>query len=294
MGTPSPLHPGLSGTIGVPHNGVLTEAEELPKDGLGYVRFRPNSPVYFGVPRLVRAIARAARVVEEQMPGGAPLVIGDLSAQSGGKIPRHNSHRTGRDVDFLFYVTTPSGVPRRNPGFFNLEADGFVRFPDGSYGRLDVPRQWLLFKTLLLDEEIDIQFLFMSRELEALVIRYALAKEPDLALLWHAETVMLQPGDSLPHADHVHVRVACRPEEAVAGCTGGGPHWPWLEPLPHLSVALDAMLADIRMDDPFLLPPLEGAPSFQADDPRRRLRADGEEAPAPMSRAGAQAAPTDS
>ena len=33
----------------------------------------------------------------------------------------------------------------------------------------------------------------------------------------------LQPGDSLPHDDHFHLRVACSPEEAQAGCSGGGP-----------------------------------------------------------------------
>jgi hypothetical protein len=50
--------------------------------------------------------------------------------------------------------------------------------------------------------------------------------------VWHAETVMLQPKDSLPHDDHLHLRTACLPDEAVLGCEGGGPYWPWLPPLP--------------------------------------------------------------
>ncbi|GEM_PF-341738 len=256
MGTPSPLAPSLSGTIGVPHNGVLTHSAELPRTGQGYRRFRPHAPIYFALPRLVRAIERAAKVVDTQMPGGAPLIVGDLSAQSGGKIPRHNSHRSGRDVDFLFYLTTPSGISIRNPGFIPLKEDGFVRFPEKTYARLDVERQWLLFKTLLQDEEIDIQFLFMSRDLEARVMNYAISKESDLALLWHAQTVMLQPGDSLPHADHVHVRISCTPEESVSGCTGGGPRWPWLEKFPELDLPLDELLAQIKQEDPFELAPL--------------------------------------
>jgi penicillin-insensitive murein endopeptidase len=256
MGTPSPLAPGLEGTIGVPHNGVLTSSAELPETGPGFRRFRPKADVYFGLPRLVRAIERAAQRVDTEMPGGAPLVVGDLSAETGGRIPRHNSHRTGRDVDFLFYVTTPTGIPRDNPGFFALGADGFVSFPDDTYGLLDVRRQWLLFKTLLEDPEIDVQFLFMSRELEARVIQYALAKETDLELIWHAQTVMLQPGDSLPHADHVHVRIACTPDEAVQGCTGGGPHWPWFKSFPSLDITLEILLAQIGEQDPFELAPL--------------------------------------
>lgn len=262
MGTPSPLAPGLEGTVGVPHNGVLTNSAELPTRGPGYERFRPRSPVYHGLPRLVRAIERAAAVVEKEMPGGAPLIVGDLSAQTGGQIPRHNSHRTGRDVDFLFFVTTPSGVPRGNPGFFPLGADGLVKFPDGTYGLFDVERQWLLFRTLLSDPEVDVQFLFMSRDVEARLMEYAMAKETDLELLWHAQTVMLQPGDSLPHADHVHVRIACKPEEAVQGCTGGGPHWPWFEGFPELEGSVDMLLAQIADEDPFeleALPPADDA-----------------------------------
>lgn len=256
MSTPSPLAPSLGGTVGVPHNGVLTHAEELPQAGLGYVRFREHSPAYFGLPRLVRAIERAAATVEHELPGGAPLVVGDLGAKTGGKIPRHNSHRTGRDVDFLFYLIRPDGISLRNPGFIPLGADGFVKLPHDDYALIDVQRQWLLFKTLITDSEVDVQFLFMSRDLEARVMDYALSKESDLALLWHAQTVMLQPGDSLPHADHVHMRIACKPEEAVSGCSGGGPHWPWFERFPFLDVPLDELLSEIQKSDPFRPDPL--------------------------------------
>lgn len=254
MGNPSPLAPSLMGSVGIPHNGVLTDAAELPESGPGFRRFRPGAPVYFGLPRFIRAIERSAATVQYERPGGAPLVIGDLSAKTGGKIPRHNSHRSGRDVDFLFYITTPEGVPIENPGFYTLEADGFVKLPTGKYARIDLERQWIFMKALLTDPEIDVQFMFISHELEALVVDYALARETDLALLWHAQTVMLQPGDSLPHGDHVHVRIGCRPEEAVFGCSGGGPHWPWFEPLPHVPTSLDELWAELRESDPLDTP----------------------------------------
>ena len=273
MSTPSPLAPALDGSVGVPHNGVLTRSAELPESGPGFVRFRRHCPIYHGLPRLVAAVERAAAEVDRAFPGGAPLVVGDLSAESGGKIPRHNSHRSGRDVDFLFYLTTPTGIPIKNPGFLPLGADGFVQLPGGNYGLLDVERQWHLFKTLMTDPEIDIQFLFMSREIEARVMQYALSKETDWELIWHAQTVMIQPGDSLPHADHVHVRIACKPEEAVAGCSGGGPHWPWLEPFPHLTTDLALLLDEIRRDDPVHFSPLpenEQEPA-QADHLARAL-----------------------
>jgi penicillin-insensitive murein endopeptidase len=71
-----------------------------------------------------------------------------------------------------------------------------------------------------------------------------------LNLIWHAETVLLQPGDSTPHADHIHLRIACSPEEAVTGCEGGGPLWEWL-PSELDSPPLDtAELERIANEDP--------------------------------------------
>lgn len=229
--TPTPLAPGLQGTVGVPNRGVLTEADELPVTGPGFRRYRPQSSHYFGRPGLVQALTAAAALVEQQAPGGAPLLIGDLSAKTGGRIPGHDSHRSGRDVDLLFLVTTPEGAPVPSPGFVRFEADGLAYVPGkNEYVRFDVDRQWLLLRALLTSPQIGVQFMFVCHELEALLIDHARALgEPD-ALVLQAETVMLEPSDSLRHDDHVHLRVACSPEETVNGCSGGGPHWEWLPP----------------------------------------------------------------
>jgi penicillin-insensitive murein endopeptidase len=231
FGTPTPLAPAVTGSVGMPHSGVQTAPVELPVRGEGFVRFRPRSSNYWGNPRLTQAIVDVSARVAAKLPGGAPLVVGDLSARRGGKIPGHRSHRTGRDVDFLFYTTTPSGAAVRSPGFIPFDADGLARLHGdnvSSYVRLDVERQWLLVKELLTHPEIGVQFIFVSRDIEALLIDYALAKGENLSLVWQAETVLLQPGDSAPHDDHIHVRIACSPEEAVMGCEGGGPLWEWL------------------------------------------------------------------
>lgn len=250
--TPTPLAPGLHGTVGVPNRGVLTEAEELPVKGPGFVRYRPQSAHYFGRPRLVHALESAAANVAAHAPGGAPLVIGDLSAKTGGRIPGHDSHRSGRDVDLLFLVTTPSGAPIRSPGFVRFEGDGLARV-DGSsdYVRIDIDREWLLLRSLLTSPEIGVQFMFVCHEIEALLIDHARALgEPD-ALVWQAETVMLEPSDSLRHDDHVHLRIACSPEEAVAGCSGGGPRWQWLPPNGPVQPLEPRDWDEIAKDDPF-------------------------------------------
>jgi penicillin-insensitive murein endopeptidase len=179
------------------------------------------------------------------------LVIGDLGAKTGGKIPGHASHRSGRDVDLLFYATTPAGAPIASPGFVKYEADGLAVVPDsGDYVRLDLAREWLLVKKLVSDAELGVQFLFISRPLEALLMDYARARGEPLELQYRVQTVMLQPGDSLPHDDHLHLRIACSPEEARAGCSGGGPYWEWLPPLPESRELDPLLLEEIAADEP--------------------------------------------
>jgi penicillin-insensitive murein endopeptidase len=254
VGTPTPLAPSFAGSIGVPHGGAQTRAVELPRRGEGFVRYRGNSPHYWGNARLVQALQTAAAAVSRQMPGGAPLIIGDLSARYGGKIPGHRSHRTGRDADLLFYVTTPAGASVPSPGFFHIESDGLAALEGKSksdFVRLDVERQWLLIKTLISSEHAAVQFMFVSRAVEALLIDYARSRGEPLELTWRAETVMLEPLDSTPHDDHIHLRIACTPEESVFGCDGGGPYWEWLPALPALSPLGEAELTEIGRDDPF-------------------------------------------
>jgi penicillin-insensitive murein DD-endopeptidase len=252
LGMPSPLAPGLGGSIGVPHNGVLTGGVELPERGEGYLRYRPKGAYYWGLPRLVESVERAAQTVSRARPGGEPLVVGDLSGRYGGKIRRHSSHRTGRDADLLFFVTTPSGASVPSPGFVRFERDGLAAVGK-DFVRFDVERNWLLVKTLVASKRSYAQWLFISRDLEALLVDYARSRGEDPALIWYAETMLLQPGDSAPHDDHFHLRLACTPAEAVAGCEGGGPQWEWLPALPVLPAWSPGDLMAIGLDDPFSL-----------------------------------------
>lgn len=254
LGCPTPLAPQLAGSVGAPHSGVLTNAVQLPASGPGYVRFRRYGQYYWGTPDLVRMVETAAATVADQAPDGPRLVVGDLSAQEGGRIDRHRSHRTGRDVDLLWFVTTLDGAPVESPGFVRMGGDGLAFVPGSKeYVRLDVTREWSLLRALLLSESANVQWLFVSRDVEALLIDYARSRGEDPELVWRAEATMLQPGDSAAHDDHVHVRIACSAEDAVHGCLGGGPHWEWLSPLPELGPLVPAWLEQVARDDPFLL-----------------------------------------
>ena len=147
-----------------------------------------------------------------------------------------------------------------SPGFVTFGPDGLAAVPgeDDEFVRFDVERNWLLIRTLLSSERVGVQWLFVSHPLEALLIDYALSRDEDLALVWTAENVLHQPGDSAPHDDHFHLRIACSAAEAVAGCEGGGPYWPWLPELPALFLLTPAEQASIAADDPFptaIVPP---------------------------------------
>lgn len=241
--SPSPLAPGVAGSIGTPSAGLLTHAAELPVSGDGFRRFRPGNATHFGTDALVRTLIWASPRTRVR-PDDPPLLVGDIAGRRGGKLPGHHSHRTGRDVDLLFFYVTPGGAPIEAPGFVTVGADGMARTADGAFVRLDVPRSWALVKALLSSPHAEVAWLFVASHVEALLIEHARAAgEPDW-LVWRAESVMHQPGDSTPHDDHFHLRVGCTADEAVAGCVSGGPDWPWLPPSPSLSDPVATLVDD--------------------------------------------------
>ncbi len=224
---PSALVPAYQGSIGLPHAGFLVGGKELPKEGEG-VRWRSAADSHFGVPRLIEAIEVAARDVAAQRPTGVPLFVGEISAKTGGRLPRHHSHRTGRDADLLFFMTTLDGAPIAGAEFVKFGPDGLGVDASGRYVRFDVEREWLLLRSLLQNPRIHIEWIFVAAPLEALLVEHALARGEPPELVARAEKVLLQPGDSAPHDDHAHLRIACEPDEHARGCIDNGPAWPWL------------------------------------------------------------------
>lgn len=226
---PSPLVPQVEGSVGVPHRGMLTSGVELPRAAPGLAWLRQDDR-HFGVPRLVSAIARAAKKVDETRPG-ATLVVGDLSRQHGGELSGHASHRVGRDVDLLLYLTTLDGAPIKSTGFFSVGSDGLA-YDKASRGyvRLDVDREWLLVKALVEDPDANVQWIFVHPNIEALLLQWARARSEPTETVYRAMTMMVQPRPPAdPHDDHLHVRTECMPDEVDHGCVPFGPSWPWLK-----------------------------------------------------------------
>lgn len=217
-----------SGTsVGLPSSGWLAGGVSLPDRGEGFVRGRPGEETRFGTARLVDALARAAAAVSSSFPGSAPLRIGDLSSPGGGEHGRHASHRTGRDADLVFFLTDLTGrsIDGQAAAF---DRHGIARTESGELVRFDVARNWELVRTLLLDTEARVQWIFCSYGVKSMLLRYAAEHETNPDALVRASVVLHQPSRGRPHDDHFHVRILCGPDDVASGCRDQGPRWTWL------------------------------------------------------------------
>ena len=239
---PSPLAPAFTGSIGAPHHGVLRDGSELPRESEG-LRWLRQDDRHWALPRFADAIARAAASVARERPGSPPLFVGDLSVRTGGVLLPHFSHRSGRDADLLLYVTTLDGAPVESPGFVHFAADGLAwDAAHKRFLRLDVEREWLLVKALVMDDDARVQWLFANHVVEALLVEWANARGEPGEVVFRAERAMLEPHPGGEHDDHIHVRTACSKAEIEQGCEATGPAREWLD------VGPDAT-ADTIVDD---------------------------------------------
>lgn len=217
-------------------DGLLFGGVSLPDRGEGYVRARPGEDTRWGTPQTVGALQRAAASVHRTYPGGAPLRIGDLSYPFGGRHPRHRSHRSGRDADIIFYVTEASGRSTRGRGWLSFDRFGVARetfspngeAPTGDLYFFDDARNWHFVRTLLLDPEANVQWIFCSHGVKSRLLAHAVAHEQNAEAIFRATWVLHQPSSGNPHADHFHIRFYCTPEERARGCWDRGPVWPWV------------------------------------------------------------------
>ena len=237
---PAPLE-GFS--IGPTNAGSLSGPVPLPADHPN-LKIRPialTRNAYFGTPGLVAMLTKAAERVAREFPGSV-LWAGDLSLPDGGSLAPHASHTSGRDVDLSFY-TSRDGVPADGPAMRNVDGEGRV----GEL-RFDVARNWALVASFLEDPGATPQWIFCASHVRALLLAHARA-HADARLVERAEVVLVQPGDSSPHADHFHVRIYCGLAERMQGCLDAAPFHAWA---PRYDEALAAWLEGLL---PFLREP---------------------------------------
>jgi penicillin-insensitive murein endopeptidase len=225
---------GSSVSVGNFAHGLLRHGKRLPPRGEGYVvpPLWTTRGAAYGTDELVAAIQRAARRVHREYPGSV-LGVGDLSLRGGGDSPLHRSHENGRDADLIFFAVDARGrpvppanaMPRYGPDLRSLppRPTPGVEFGAFSQRTFDVRRNWALVRALLEDPRAAVQYLFCHEELKRRMLDYARGIGEDPALVERAEYLVHQPGDSLPHDDHLHVRIFCAADDRPFGCVDRGP-----------------------------------------------------------------------
>jgi penicillin-insensitive murein endopeptidase len=100
---------GETGSLGTASRGLLLGGEHLAIRGEHFRFYRARDRRY-GIRELTGLVQRVSETLEREFPGTV-LLLGDLSGRGGGFISEHHSHRSGRDVDLAFFITSPSGKP---------------------------------------------------------------------------------------------------------------------------------------------------------------------------------------
>ena len=283
--TASPLHPTAAGSahlpphpshsIGTPQNGHLDRAVDLAtQPPLAALRILPATQrrgFTHATAELVALLRDTARAVARAHPGSR-LTVGNLAPPGGGDIPQSVSHNSGRDGDLAFFAIDREGNPVEAAHYVRFDATGSAAAPAEAVGRLrfDVARTWLTVRHLLSHPAVIVQWIFIAAPLRNMLLDHAVRLgEPEL-LRERARRVLVQPSDSSPHADHLHVRIACAADDKPA-CIDGGGHTAGAR-----AAQIDALLRMYHQGSPherryardmlslpvngadLLLPPLEG------------------------------------
>lgn len=216
-------------SLGTTAGGRLINAVELPPDGDAHSiidRLRKYK-ARFGTRELVELVQSAAQQVQ-LTHDGAPLRVGEMSKDGGGDLRWHRSHNSGRDVDLAFYVVdAKSGESVPAPRQLTFNAAGV---PSGRKDlRFDVARNWRLVEALLAQQHVNVQWLFVSTPLRAILLDHAAQVGADPEVIRRAEDVLHQPEGASPHANHFHLRIGCSADDRVDGCLDDGPAWDWAD-----------------------------------------------------------------
>lgn len=230
------VHDGTSISYGPSNRGTLIYPTRLPDRGEGYWTPRrwATRGLRYGTDELISLLVYVGRRIERESPG-ARVGIADLSPRRGGPSAWHRSHQTGRDADLLFFATDITGTPIELRAMLPFASDGTAVLPPGHPGLralfggpaartvyFDVARNWLLVRALIENPVAPVQFLFISDALKQMLIDHARAVGEPEHLIQKAGFLLHQPGDSLPHNDHIHVRIYCAPSDRVHGCRDRG------------------------------------------------------------------------
>ena len=199
---------------------VNAVALPLPGATYGVLPRQLRRRLLYGSQELIAALVAASEYVDAVYPGSV-LWLGNIGRRGGGDIPYSVSHNAGRDADIAFYTLDPAGNPVEPPDLLRYGRNGRSH-AYGGYYRFDTARNWAMVKALTLSGHAQMQHLFISNGLEALLIDHAERRREPPAIIRRAAELMRQPGAEIPHDDHLHVRTYCSRADVGGGCENTG------------------------------------------------------------------------
>lgn len=149
-------------SVGSPAMGLLVSGVPMP-EGDAWILTDPHAA--FGTEETIQGIKRGADAVRAAFPHAHPLVIGHLSAKSGGPLSPHRSHQSGRDVDLGFFH---KGDPPRGLKVATAQ-------------NLDPAATWLFLKTVV--QSSAVEFVFLDSRVQKMLADHAIAAGEDAKLV---------------------------------------------------------------------------------------------------------------
>ena len=141
-------------SIGAPGSGVLFNPVALEAGPRWDIARGADS---WGTSETIVAIQIAVDTVHELFADTWSIVIGDISDRAGGRLKRHQTHQSGRDVDFGFYFKSGKAT----------------WFEPGTSANMDLPRNWALVRALL--TRTDVETILLDTQIQRLLYKYALS-----------------------------------------------------------------------------------------------------------------------
>ncbi len=134
-----------------------------------------------------------------------PILVGNMSARTGGRLEPHSTHQSGRDVDL--------GYPQKLP------ASEELNWREMNEVNLDRDETWALLELLVQTGKVEC--IYIDRSIQKLLYDHAIAKGimSKRALREWMEYPRPSGTDGTlirhvkGHSDHLHVRFACQPDE---------------------------------------------------------------------------------
>lgn len=195
---PDPVTQGpFEQSVGLPWKGHLINATDVGFQGPGFVKIFQERKARYATYDLLNVVEKALQYYQGENPRSEPIQIGDISAEYGGPLYRHQSHQSGLDIDIRFlsknhHVQTVTKPGTSTDSGFDEEfvVKGMLS-PD-----FDTLRNWSLIKGLAKTNRIN--RIFVASPIKKALCQLT-KEDPFLAHVQILEN----------HIDHMHVRITC-------------------------------------------------------------------------------------